>query len=177
MGGYGTFNFFPIFSGKLSPDPGVKASRYQLNISCQMKHSFKVLLFALGALLAVSPALRAQDAPPPQEGPGGNMQERMKKQREKLIKELALTAEQQAKWAEIDQLEKAALEALRADQTIAREDKRTGFMAIMKKFSEQRRAVLTVEQQAKYDAILAKQREKMKKRGNQDDAPPPPPEN
>ncbi len=131
-----------------------------------MKKSNEVLLFValLGAAF-VLPSLHAEDAPPPppppadhpEHGPGrrgpGQMWER-------AAKELSLTADQEAKWKEIGQQERTALEAIRNDESIPKEEKRAKAMEAMKPFADQRRAILTPDQQAKFDELRAKMRER-----------------
>ena len=79
---------------------------------------------------------------------------------ERAAKELALTDDQQAKWKDIGTQEKAAMDALKADTTIAKEDKRAKGMEINKTFGDQRRAVLTDDQAKKFDEMRAKMRER-----------------
>ncbi|MBI2498327.1 MAG: hypothetical protein HYV75_10600 [Opitutae bacterium] len=136
-----------------------------------MKTSLKHLLSLAGLLLLAVPFLRAADEPaapvpgdqPKHErrgerrGPGAMM--------EHAAKELGLTAEQEAKWKEIGQQERTALQALRADTTVAKEDKRAKAMEINKGFAEQRRALLTPEQQTKFDDMRARMRERAGERG------------
>jgi Spy/CpxP family protein refolding chaperone len=146
-----------------------------------MKTSPKHLLSLAGLLCLAVPFLRAADEPaapapgePPkherrEHGPGGPggpgaMMDR-------AAKELDLTADQQAKWKEIGQQERAALEPLRADTSLSKDDKRAKAMEINKGFADQRRALLTPEQQVKFDDLRAKMRERGGKRGPQDGGP------
>ena len=138
-----------------------------------MNTSPKRLLSLAGLLLLAVPFLHAADepaGPPPGDGPkherrgpggpggpGAMMQH--------AVKELGLSAEQGAKWKEIGQQERTALEALRADTTVAKEDKRAKMKEINKGFADQRRALLNPEQQAKFDEMRAKMRERAGDRG------------
>jgi len=125
-----------------------------------MKNRFKFIPLFLTLTLAALPALRAEDAPaqPPADkpehkrGPGAMW--------DRAVKELGLTDDQQAKWKDIGAQEKAAMDALKADTTIAKEDKRAKGMETMKTFADQRRAVLTADQAAKFDEMRAKMRER-----------------
>ncbi len=129
-----------------------------------MKKTPKLLLSIAGCILLATTVLRAEepaagkpDRPDRGErrerGPGGGMMER-------AVKELGLSADQQARWKAIGEQERTALEALRADTTVAKEDKRAKAMEINKGFGDQRRAVLNAEQQAKFDEMRAKMRER-----------------
>ena len=130
-----------------------------------MNTSLKRLLSLAGLLLLAVPFLHAADEPvgaPPGDGPkherrgpggpGAMMQH--------AVKELGLSAEQEAKWKEIGKQEKAALEALKADTTVAKEDKRAKMRELNKGFADQRRALLNADQQAKFDDLRAKMRER-----------------
>lgn len=115
-------------------------------------------LFLILAVAAV-PALRAEDAAPAgkpeqkrERGPGAMM--------ERAVKELGLNADQEAKWKAIGEQEKTALDALRDDKSVAKEDKAAKRREINKGFADQRRAVLTPEQTTKFDEMRAKMRER-----------------
>ena len=150
-----------------------------------MKTSPKLTLILASLLLLAAPLLRAADdpaTPPPanadqpkreRRGPGGGPGAMM----ERIAKELNLTADQQAKWKEIAEQEKAALKPIMDDQSLSREDKRAKMMDLNKGFADQRRAVLDPDQQKKFDEAIAKMRERgprgPRKEGG--DTPPPPP--
>lgn len=155
-----------------------------------MKPTSRLLLLALGSALACAPVLRAGDAPaaastapaapaapdapppPPAHGHGkhgGDMAA-------KLAAKLNLTADQQAKWKDIGAQEMTAMNALRDNLELNREDRMAKAMDVRKSFMDQRRAVLTPDQQSKFDEIQAKMKARMKERmGDHHDAPPPPP--
>jgi Spy/CpxP family protein refolding chaperone len=130
-----------------------------------MKNSLKFVSLLAGLVLLASPVVRAADAAadapnaPAAQGPGGGkggpgaMLERAKKQ-------LNLTADQEAKWKAIAEAERAAVADLRADTSVAREDRRAKMMELNKGFADQRRAVLNAEQQAKFDEMRAKMMER-----------------
>ena len=129
-----------------------------------MKTSPKRLLTLAGLLLLAVPFLRAADEPanpPPadkpkherrERGPGGGPGAMM----ERAVQELSLTADQQAKWKEIGQAERAATKPIMDDQSLSKEDRRAKLKELNKGFAEQRRAILTAEQQTKFDNIRAK---------------------
>ena len=128
-----------------------------------MKTSPKLILALVSLLLLATPTIRAADepvTPPPgdkpkherrEPGPGARM--------EHATKELGLSAEQEAEWKGINQQEKTALEAIRNDASIAKEDKRAKAKETNKGFAEQRRAVLNADQQKKFEEMRAKARE------------------
>ena len=143
------------------------------------KISKGVLGIALG--MALSGFALAQNGgdqpqgPPPQQqegmrrgpgGPGGRMnpEERLKR----MTADLNLTADQQAKIKTIMESEKTKMDALRDDTSVEGDAKREKAMGIRKDTNSQIRAVLTADQQAKFD----KQQEEMRnRRGN--GGPPP----
>jgi Spy/CpxP family protein refolding chaperone len=134
-----------------------------------MKNSPKLILALAGLLLLAVPALRAADeavAPPAGEkgarrergpgGPGGGPGAMW----DRAAKELSLTADQEAKWKEIGQQERAATKPIMDDQSLSREDRRAKMMEANKPFADQRRAVLTPDQATKFDELRAKMRER-----------------
>ena len=125
-----------------------------------MKNQLKLIPVFLALALATVPALRADDTAPaadkagqkPKRDPGAMM--------EHAAKELGLNADQEAKWKDIGQQEKTALDALKNDTSVAKEDKRGKMREINKTFADQRRAVLTADQATKFDEMRAKMRER-----------------
>ena len=125
-----------------------------------MKTFPKLIPVLAGLLLLAVPALRAADEPattdkPKHErqerGPGGMVGH--------AVKELGLTAEQQAKWKEIGQQERAAAKPIMDDQSLSKEDRRAKMRELNKGFAAQRRALLTPDQQKKFDEMREKARE------------------
>jgi Spy/CpxP family protein refolding chaperone len=121
-----------------------------------------------------------QQGPPQQQdgmrrGPGGEGRRGMPSPEERLRRmtaELNLTADQQAKIKTIMETEKSKMDALRDDTSVEGEEKREKAMQIRKDSQTGIRAVLTAEQQAKWD----KQMEEMRnRRGGDRPGPPPPP--
>lgn len=123
--------------------------------SYNMKNQCKYLVVALGAALLALPALKAQD------GPGEGRRERPGQMGERMIEELGLNADQQAKIKAINEAEKAEMKAL------SPEDRKATGREIRKKYMEQRQAVMTPEQRAKADKMrdgMEKRREKREDR-------------
>jgi Spy/CpxP family protein refolding chaperone len=124
-------------------------------------------------------------------GPGGHMggprmspEERDAHQLEMLTKRLSLTADQQTAVKKIQADSNAKMEALRDDTSTPREQKRDKFMQIGKDRQAAIRAVLTADQQTKFDADMAemeqRRQEHMHGMGGHggpggDNTPPPPP--
>ena len=128
-----------------------------------------LLLFVLSASLSLSPLLRAQDAPKPDNDTarperGEKMREHRKERRDHAVEELGLNADQQAKWKAIGQQEKAALEALKADTTLSQEQRRAKAKETHKSFADQRDVLLTPEQKQKKDAMKDKMNERRQER-------------
>lgn len=148
-----------------------------------------ILLCAVG--LAAGSAMAQQDAPPPPHdgemhgppgGPGGRgfgPERRI----EMLQKRLNLSTDQTAQLKTIFSEERTKSEALRSNESLSREDRRSQMMAIHEDGETKLHAVLTPEQKTKYDEMEAKMREHMQDghRGGPggplhgDGAPPPPP--
>jgi Spy/CpxP family protein refolding chaperone len=150
------------------------------------KISKGVLALALGMAmsgfaLAQSGSDQPQGPPPQQQdgmrgqgGPGGRRsmpspEERLKR----MTADLNLTSDQQAKIKTIMESEKTKMDALRDDTSVEGDAKREKMMSIRKDTQSQIRAVLTADQQAKFD----KQQEEMRNRRRGDGPPPDKPQN
>ena len=147
-----------------------------------MKNSVKILLFALSTGLGVINSARADDTPPPPPpppadmppGPPEHFREHDKERGERMAKALGLTADQQAKMKALHKQERDAQKAIHEDTTLSKEQKQAKSRELRKNFEDQRRALLTPEQQKKADEM----REKMKERRahhHDEDAPAPAP--
>lgn len=107
------------------------------------------------ALVTAAPLLRAADAPaepPPRErGPGGpgGAKERL----QKMAEHLGLTAEQKEIVGAILKEQMELGRAIREDESLPQEQRREKMQAQGKASREKIRAVLTPEQQAKFDAM------------------------
>ncbi len=117
----------------------------------------KIRLVAVLSLLLIavaSPVVRAAEAPtaPPrhERGPGGpgGAKERL----QAMTEHLGMTAEQQEKIGAIMKEQAEQGRAFRDDKTLTQEQRRDKLQATRKVAGEKIRAVLTPEQQAKFDA-------------------------
>ena len=92
---------------------------------------------------------------------------------EMLSKQLKLTSDQQSKVLDVLKSQQSQMEKLRSDSSISQDDRRSKMMDIRKSSNEKIRALLTPDQQTKYDAMQAEMRERMKE--HQGGGPPPQP--
>ncbi len=142
-----------------------------------MKTHPKLLSLLAGLLLLAAPVLRAQDAAPATPPADGDKPKHERRgggpgaMMERAAKELGLTDDQQAKWKAIGEQEKTALDALKNDTSVAKGDKRAKMMEINKTYADQRRAVLTPDQQTKFDEMRAKMRERGPRGGDKGPKP------
>jgi Spy/CpxP family protein refolding chaperone len=115
------------------------------------------LILSFAALLSALPALviaeDAAPAPPPPE----HRRERGP-DLERIAAELGLNDDQKAKMKALLEQERTEMESLKADASVAKEDKRAKGMEIHKKYRDLRDAVLTPEQRAKQKAMMEKRR-------------------
>ena len=135
-----------------------------------------VVALALGATALSSLPAMAQDtsAPPtaqsqdgPRRGPGGH-------QVEFLTKKLNLTPDQVTQVKAIDADSWNQMKALREDTSVAGPDKRAKMMDIHKASQAKIRALLTADQQTKFDAMQEQMQERRENRGGGQGGPPPP---
>jgi periplasmic protein CpxP/Spy len=136
-------------------------SRYLQLTRLKMKSTLKVVLslLALG-LVAGAPIASAQDqTPPPQgpNGPGGGRGGRGMFSPEDRIKQLdealKLTDDQKTKITALLKTQMENMAPLFADQSMSREDRRAKMMEIGKATNDAIKALLTPEQQTKFDAL------------------------
>ena len=125
-----------------------------------------------------------QDAPPPAQQDGGpgagghgrhNREEMQARQLEHLQKHLSLTADQTAQIKNIFADTDTQMKTLHENTSIAPADKHAQMKSIHEATTAKIRAVLTSEQQPKFDAMVAHEHERMEHRGGPDQAPPAPP--
>lgn len=105
----------------------------------------------LAALLVPSIHVQAQDRPAREGKAGGNPADRLKQ----LTEQLSLTDAQQTKVKAIFTEQAAARKALAGDSALSDQDRRAKNMELMRSTNAKVRAVLTPEQQAKFDKIAA----------------------
>ena len=153
-----------------------------------MHKRVRTAALAMCTLAALAVPAIAQDngaPPPPQQGqmgpdgPGGRRDpaQMEARQLEMMTKRLKLTPDQVTHVKAIDDAQRTQMMALREDTATPREEKRGKIMAMRQDREAKIRAVLTPEQQPKYDEMIAKEKERMEHRGGGPDgaAPPPPP--
>ncbi|MCF7688641.1 MAG: Spy/CpxP family protein refolding chaperone [Cephaloticoccus sp.] len=106
-----------------------------------------ILLLALGLVVSTNSILAApaDDKPDPRPSPGDRMKH--------MVEELGLTEAQKGQIKGIMESQRAKMEALREDETTPRTEKRAKMQAMRDEIQKSIRAVLTPEQQAKFDAM------------------------
>ncbi len=128
-----------------------------------LKHCLLALLLA-GLVYTVTPSAIAQDnssndqqsapaGPPPQYG---HRHFDPQKETEMLTKHLNLTSDQQPKVLDILKSQQSQMESLRSDTSTAPQDRRAKMMEIHKASNDQIRALLTPDQQKKFDAMQSR---------------------
>jgi Spy/CpxP family protein refolding chaperone len=130
-----------------------------------MKISSKLMSVFAGALLLVLPVAHAADAVagPSAEKSGQGRREggpRGGGGMERMAKALELTPDQEAKWEAISAKERTAFEALRADTATSQDQRRSKMREIGQAHNAERRALLDATQQAKFDEMQARLRER-----------------
>jgi hypothetical protein len=135
------------------------------------KQSLLALMLA-GLTYAAAPAAVAQDAgtndqqAPPAGGPQehGRMRNHMDPARrvEMLTTQLNLTPEQKTKVLGIVKADRAKMEGVRDDSSVAPQDRRAKMMDIRKASNDQIRALLDSNQQKKFDEMQARQEQEMR---------------
>lgn len=143
-----------------------------------MKTIRKITLLAVCALAAVA---FAQNAPPPQGGPGEGQGHRRgmpsaEDQVKNLTEKLSLTDDQQAKVKTIVEDAHSQMQKLRQDDSISREDKMAKMQSLHETASGKIRDILTADQQKKFDDMQKEMQDHMHQRQGGDapakDAPP-----
>ncbi len=133
-----------------------------------MKTPSKILLVVcLLALGSTAPVLRAEDSAAPEgkkEHPKGNPGERM-------TKELGLTDAQAEQMKAIHEASREQLKALKEDTSLSKEDKKAAAVKIHEATKAKVDALLTPEQQAKFDKMREGMKEHMKERRGGKDGP------
>lgn len=145
-----------------------------------MKPNRILLAAALaGAALTLPLTSQAQPDHRPGRPPRGEHREEMGR---KMAEYLGLTDAQKTQLKQIHRAHRDAMEKLQDDESLTRKQFREQMAALQKSFQEQRRAVLTPEQQKKADEHRARMQELRKERHERrghgpddDDGPPPPP--
>lgn len=109
-----------------------------------------------------TPTPATQAGPPPggRGGPGGG-----ERQLKMLTKKLNLTPDQVTQVKAIDADTRTQSEAVRSDSSLSQADKRSKMMDIHKASQDKIRAVLTPDQQTKYDAMLTEMQQRRQNGG------------
>jgi Spy/CpxP family protein refolding chaperone len=136
-----------------------------------------VLLCAGGLMASSAMAQQPQDAPPPppdgqMQGPppGGHEGRNPERRLEMLQKHLNLSDDQAAQVKSVWEGERAKAEALRANTSLAPQDRRAQIMAVHEDGEAKIHAILTPDQKTKYDELEARMREH---RHGRPEGPPP----
>jgi len=103
----------------------------------------------------VAPEGRPAGGPPG--GGGGNRGQRM----EQMLASLDLSADQAQKVKAVMEGQRPAMEAIRNDSSLSREQRREKMQALRQSMDSQMSAILTPEQKAKWDQERAQRRERM----------------
>jgi protein CpxP len=152
------------------------------------------VVLCAGGLMVSSAMAQQQDGPPPPQdgqqqgppamGPGGRGGRGMNPERrmEMLQKHLGLSNDQATQVRAIFDAERGRMEAVRANTSLAPQDRRAQMMDIHQDSDAKVHAILTADQRTKYDEMQARQRERMQEhRGGGSEGqpagsePPPPP--
>jgi Spy/CpxP family protein refolding chaperone len=130
------------------------------------------------AMSSVRSLAQDTNTPPPAQQPdasgqpGGrpSMEQMRERQIDRMTKELSLTPDQVTQLRAIDKDSSTQMMAVRQDTSLSREDQRAKMMTIRQNSQTKIRAMLTDDQKPKYDAMLARERE----RGPRGEGAPPP---
>jgi len=98
------------------------------------------------------------------------------KRTEMLTKQLGLTSEQQPKVLDLMKSEQSQMEKLHSDTSLSQDDRRTQMMDIHKSTNDQVRALLTPDQQKKWDEMQARREQWQGQHHHNGQAPPAPPD-
>ena len=150
----------------------------------EMKRVRAAGILLCGAVLAVVPVMAQQDAtPPPAQGqeqgsPAGGRGGRggmMDPQRrmEMMQKQLNLTDDQTTQIKGIFEESRGKMEELRGNTALSQEDRRAKMMEIREHQTAKVKAVLTPDQQKKFEVMEQRQRERMQEQRGGGGASPP----
>jgi Spy/CpxP family protein refolding chaperone len=162
------------------------------NLARKMVSRAAVVVLCSAGLTMGAAVAQQETAPPPpppdqqQQGPppDGQMQGPMhagprgmdpERRVEMLQRRLNLNDSQTAQVRQIFKEAVAQMETIRANASLAPEDRRAQMMTLHQGEQSRLRAVLTPEQQAKYDAMQARMQERRADGGGESAPPPPPP--
>jgi periplasmic protein CpxP/Spy len=125
-----------------------------------IRHCLLVLMMA-GLIYALTPSVIAQDnSSSDQSGqsaaPAGRHHMDPEARTQMLTKHLNLTSDQQTKVLDIFKSEQSQMESLHSDTSLSQQDRRSKMMDIHKSTNDQVRALLTPDQQKKFDEMESK---------------------
>ncbi|MFI5357523.1 MAG: hypothetical protein ACHQ4G_09325 [Opitutales bacterium] len=129
-------------------------------------------LLTLGLIVSTLPHASAQEAPPPPPPSPKDQAAHEASRLKHLTEVLGLSADQQAKLAAIFQNQGAQLKALRDDDALSRKERRQKARAIEEQGRKDILAVLTPDQQKKFEAMPKPGHRRPP--GGAGEAPPPP---
>jgi Spy/CpxP family protein refolding chaperone len=120
-------------------------------------------VLALGALLACTNLVSAQDAKNGNENKGKKRGANVEQQLQRMDQELKLSDEQKTKLKAVFEEGNKKRQEFMRDNSVAREDRREKMQALMKEQNEKIKGILTAEQWQKWE----KARQEMRKNGRQ----------
>lgn len=131
-----------------------------------------MIAICCGTLCAIP--VVAQDTAPATAAPQGGSETHGKRgdMTAMLTKRLNLTPDQQTQVKAINDDSRSQMMALRNDTSTPQADKRAKMMDIRKSSDDKIRAILTPDQQTKFDAMQAKMKDRMKERQQGGEAAP-----
>jgi len=145
------------------------------------RNAARIAALVLCTLVLGTAALHAQDTPPtppsgeqgpPGGGPGGRMNP--ERQLDMMTKALNLAPDQVAQIKTIQADNRKETMALREDSATPQDQKREKMMAMRAASEAKIRAILNDDQKPKYDAMLARQRDRMQGGRGGEGQPAPP---
>lgn len=121
----------------------------------------KKILFLSFAALTFGIAAHAQSADTSAHRGRGDRGAMMQRNNDRIAKELNLTDDQKTQFDAIDKAQWASMDSLRKSGA-SRDDMRKTMMANMKDANDKKRAILTPDQQTKFDQLMKEREERMK---------------
>jgi protein CpxP len=138
-----------------------------------------LMLFCVVGMLTASVVAQDNGGNQPQSASPGHWRGRGRpdpaKRTEMLTKQVGLTSEQQPKVLDVLKSEQSQMEKLRSDSSLSQEDRRGKMMDIHKSTNDQIRALLTADQQKKWDEMQSR-REQWQGHHHDGQKPGPPPD-
>jgi len=145
------------------------------NKGARFMKQIKIIVLAAVCLLALAAVAQSN---PPAQGGGGNQPQGQRgpmsvdDQLKNLTDRLSLTADQQGKIKPILEDRNQQMQALRNDQSLTQDDRRTKGRAIQEASTQKIRDVLTDDQKKKYDDMQQEMRDRQRQRQGGGDSNP-----